>query len=101
MGVKRRVYYLMFGINDEVNFNSCIEADISIFIGCATSAPDGSSPRNYSQIFYLSIGSVFSSSSIFQFIYAKWLISIFFILALFSFFARRCHRVRVQRSQWE
>jgi hypothetical protein len=51
MGVKHRVYYLVFATNDEVNFYSCIGADISIFIGCATSAPDGSSPRGYSWFF--------------------------------------------------
>jgi hypothetical protein len=64
MGVKHRVYYLVFAIDDEVDFYSCIGADISIFIGCVTSAPDGSSPRGYSRIFYSSIGSKFSSSSI-------------------------------------
>jgi hypothetical protein len=57
MGVKRRVYYLVLATDDEVNFYSCIGADISIFIGCMTSTPDGSSPRGYSQIFYSSIGS--------------------------------------------
>jgi hypothetical protein len=57
LGVKHRVYYLVFTTNDEVNFYSCIGADISIFIGCATSTPDGSSPRGYSQIFYSNIGS--------------------------------------------
>jgi hypothetical protein len=35
-------------------------SDISIFIRCVTSAPNGSSPRGYSQIFYSSIGSKFS-----------------------------------------
>jgi hypothetical protein len=48
MVVKLRVYYLVFATDDEVNFYSYIGADISIFIGCATSAPDGSSPRDYS-----------------------------------------------------
>jgi hypothetical protein len=38
MGVKRRVYYLVFAIDDEVDFYSCIGADIFIFIGCTTSA---------------------------------------------------------------
>jgi hypothetical protein len=65
-GVKHRVYYLVFATDDEVDFYSCIGADIFIFIGCATSAPNGSSPRGYSQIFYSSIGSEFSSSSILQ-----------------------------------
>jgi hypothetical protein len=59
MGVKCRVYYLVFATNDEVDFYSCIVANICIFIGCATSAPDGSSPRGYSRIFYSSIGSEF------------------------------------------
>jgi hypothetical protein len=45
MGVKRRVYYLVLATDDEVDFYSCIGADISIFIGCMTSAPDGSSPQ--------------------------------------------------------
>jgi hypothetical protein len=40
---------------------------ISIFIGCATRAPDGSSPRGYSQIF-LSIGSEVLSSFLPSFI---------------------------------
>jgi hypothetical protein len=40
MGVKRRVYYVVFATNDEVDFYSCIEVDISIFTGCATSTPD-------------------------------------------------------------
>jgi hypothetical protein len=41
---------------------SYCEADIFIFIGCATSAPDGSSPQGYSRIFS-SIGpKVYSSS---------------------------------------
>jgi hypothetical protein len=66
MGVKRRVYYLVFATDNEVNFYSCNGADISIFIGCTTSAPGGSSPRGYSRICYLSIGSKFSSSSILQ-----------------------------------
>jgi hypothetical protein len=44
MGVKRRVYYLVFATDDVVDFYSCIGADISIFIGCGTSAPDGSNP---------------------------------------------------------
>jgi hypothetical protein len=57
MGVKRRVYYLVFATDDEVDFYSCIGADIFIFIGCATSAPDGSNPRGYSRIFYSSIDS--------------------------------------------
>jgi hypothetical protein len=49
MGVKRRVYYLVFATGDVVNLYSCIGANISIFIGCTTSTPDGSSPRGYSQ----------------------------------------------------
>jgi hypothetical protein len=48
MGVKCRVYYLVFATDDEVDFYSCIGSDISIFIGCVTSAPNGSSPRGYS-----------------------------------------------------
>jgi hypothetical protein len=68
MGVKRRVYYLVFTTDDEVDFYSCIGADIFIFIGCAISAPDGSSPRGSSRIFYSSIGSeVFFFSQFFQY----------------------------------
>jgi hypothetical protein len=61
MGVKYQVYCLVFTTNDEVKF-LLQQADASNFIGCATNAPDGSSPRGYSQIFHLSIGSVVSSS---------------------------------------
>jgi hypothetical protein len=50
MGVKRQVYYLVLATNDEVDFYSCTRTDISIFIGCTTNAPDGSSPRGYSRI---------------------------------------------------
>jgi hypothetical protein len=48
------------------SFYSCKKSNIFNFIGCATSAPDGSSPRGYSWIFYSSIGLVVSSSSILQ-----------------------------------
>jgi hypothetical protein len=56
----------------KLTFHTCVVADNSIFIGCATSAPDGSSPQGYGRIFYSSIGSIFSSSSIFQCNFAKY-----------------------------
>jgi hypothetical protein len=56
MGVKCRIYYLMFSTNDEVEFLLLHYSLQLQLIRCATSAPDGSSPRGYSQIFYLSIG---------------------------------------------
>jgi hypothetical protein len=47
MGVKCRVYYLVFATDDEVDFLLlCNSQELSI-IGCVTNAPDGSSPRGY------------------------------------------------------
>jgi hypothetical protein len=50
-GSKMRVYYLALDTNDEVKFYSCIRASFINFIGCAISAPKGSSLRGYSRIF--------------------------------------------------
>jgi hypothetical protein len=50
MGVKHRVYYLVFFTDDEVDFYSSIGADIFIFIGSMTSTPNGSSPRGYNWV---------------------------------------------------
>jgi hypothetical protein len=53
-------------------FYSCHGAYIFIFIGCATSAPNGSSLRGYRRIFYSSIGSkVFFFFQFFQYAYKK------------------------------
>jgi hypothetical protein len=41
------------------SFYSCRRANACNFIGCASSAPDGSRPRGYSRIVYSSIGSKF------------------------------------------
>jgi hypothetical protein len=57
--VKRRVYYLVLTTDDEVIFYSFLRANACNFIGCATSAPDGSIPRGYSRFFFSSIGSKF------------------------------------------
>jgi hypothetical protein len=59
-------------VDNEVNDSPDKKSIFSIFIGCTTSAPDGSSPRGYRRIF-LSIGSkilssLSSSSSCFYFI---------------------------------
>jgi hypothetical protein len=43
----------------ESSFYYCRRAYACNFVGCATSAPDGSIPRGYSGIFYSSIGSKF------------------------------------------
>jgi hypothetical protein len=53
MGVKCRIYYLVFATDDEVellllHYSRCLQ-----FIGCATSAPDGSSPQGYSRIIFI------------------------------------------------
>jgi hypothetical protein len=71
-------------------FHSYGEADISIFIGCTTSAPNESSPRGYSQIFSR-IGSEVLSSFIMTCIKQ---LGISFPLFIF-------HRVCDKRSQWE
>jgi hypothetical protein len=46
MGVERRVYYLVFATDDEVDLYSYIESDIFIFIGCVKPAlPMGLAPE--------------------------------------------------------
>jgi hypothetical protein len=52
MGVKCRVHYLVFTTDDEVDFLLLQNSRIFFNIGCARSAPDGSSPRGYSQFFF-------------------------------------------------
>jgi hypothetical protein len=47
MGVNCRIFHPLLIIDDEFDSVLYYEADIYIFIGCATSAPDGSSPRGY------------------------------------------------------
>jgi hypothetical protein len=48
MGVTCRGYYLVFATNDEVDFLLLHDSQYLLIIGCAISAPDGSSPRGYS-----------------------------------------------------
>jgi hypothetical protein len=61
-------YYLLFITSMMKSIvHSYGEADISIFIGCATSTTDGSSPRGYSRIFS-SVGSEVYSSFSFSFV---------------------------------
>jgi hypothetical protein len=48
MGMKHRVHYLVFTTDDEVGFYSSIVVENFSIIGCTTSAPDGSSPQDYS-----------------------------------------------------
>jgi hypothetical protein len=75
---------MVFATDDEVDFSSCLESDISIFIGCTTSAPDGSSPRGYSQIFLSIASEVLSSFLIFLHIDLHKQLEISFLLSLFN-----------------
>jgi hypothetical protein len=47
MGVKCQVYYPVFATDDEVDFLLLHSSQELSIIGCAISAPNGSSPRGY------------------------------------------------------